>query len=302
MSRRLPAKFIENILETHGESGRRRLADLPRIVDEIAANWSLRVDEPFPNLSYNYVAPCVCVEDGSEAVLKIGFDETDSIVSSEAEFLKILDGDGAVKLLRSDENRRALLLERIVPGENLIKLAAVDDERATTEAVKILKKIRRAPPENAVFSTLEKSVESFLRAEKTAFDFASIKKAQKIFERLVGSSERRLLHGDLHHENILSARREPFLAIDPKGIVGDFGFEISVFLNNPRGWLPANSNGRRTARRRVERFGEAFAIEPRDLRDWAYAEAVLSAWWTIEDGGGGWEKQLARAEIWQGNF
>jgi hypothetical protein len=39
--------------------------------------------------------------------------------------------------------------------------------------------------------------------------------------------------------------REPFLAIDPKGIVGDIGFEISVFLNNPRGWLLSNPDRKR---------------------------------------------------------
>jgi streptomycin 6-kinase len=107
-----------------------------------------------------------------------------------------------------------------------------------------------------------------------------------------------LLHGDLHHQNILSARRDSFLAIDPKGIIGDIGFEISVFLNNPRGWLLPNPDCRKIAQRRVKQFAEAFAIEPRDLCDWAYAEAVLSTWWTLEDGGSDWEKRLACAEIW----
>jgi streptomycin 6-kinase len=104
----------------------------------------------------------------------------------------------------------------------------------------------------------------------------------------------------LHHQNILSARRDSFLAIDPKGIIGDVGFEISVFLNNPRGWLLPNPDCRKIAQRRVKQFAEAFAIEPRDLCDWAYAEAVLSTWWTLEDGGNDWEKWLACAEIWDG--
>jgi streptomycin 6-kinase len=296
----LPTQFTKNVLAVCGTRGRRWLSDLPKIVGEIAEKWSLVVENPFPNLSYNYVAPCVSRADGNRAVLKIGLpEENDSVVFGEANFLKNADGNGAVKLLQFDALRRTLLLERLLPGENLTGLAETNDEEATTEAIRVMNKIRRSPPANHAFPTLEKWVGSFLRAEKTKFDFARVKKAQRIFERLIGSSGQSLLHGDLHHQNILSARRERFLAIDPKGIVGDIGFEISVFLNNPRGWVLTVPDRRKMLCRRVEQFAEAFAIEPGDLRDWAFAEAVLSAWWTIEDGGSDWEKWLACAAIWE---
>lgn len=296
----LHTQFTENVLGVCGTRGRRWLNDLPEIVGEIAEKWSLVVEHPFPNLSYNYVAPCVCLADGSRAVLKIGLpEENDSVIFGEAKFLKILDGSGAVKLLQFDAEHRALLLERLLPGENLIKLAKTDDEQATTHAIRVMNKIRRPPPADHAFPTLDEWVGSFLRAGKTNSDFARVKRAQRIFERLIGSSAQSLLHGDLHHQNILSARREPFLAIDPKGIVGDIGFEISVFLNNPRGWILNVPDRRKMLRRRIEQFAEAFAIEPADLRDWAFAEAVLSAWWTIEGGGSSWEKWLACAAIWE---
>ncbi len=295
----LPENFGRNIFGLHAEKGKQWLDGLPDLVAETSEKWSLAVDEPFPDLSYNFVAPCVC-EGGTNAVLKIGYAEEDSVIFGEAKYLTVLDGKGAVKLLQFDENHCALLLERLLPGENLIELAKTDDEQATANAIRVMKKIRCSPPENTVFPTLEKWIDSFLRAEKTNFDFASVKKARKIFDRLIGSSEQLLLHGDLHHQNILSARRDSFLAIDPKGIIGDIGFEISVFLNNPRGWLLPNPDCRKIAQRRVKQFAEAFAIEPRDLCDWAYAEAVLSTWWTLEDGGNDWEKWLACAEIWDG--
>lgn len=296
----LPKQFTENVLSVCGERGRRWLNDLPKIVGEAAEKWSLVVEKPFPNLSYNYVAPCVSRRDGSRAVLKIGLPEkNDSVVFGEAQFLKIAGGSGAVKLLQFDADYRALLLERLLPGENLVGLAETDDEQATTEAIRVMNKIRRPPPAARAFPTLDEWVGSFLRARKTNFDFARVKRAQRIFERLIGSSAQSLLHGDLHHQNILSARGERFLAIDPKGIVGDIGFEISVFLNNPRGWILSVPDRRKMLCRRVEQFAEAFAIEPGDLRDWAFAEAVLSAWWTIEDGGSDSEKWLACAAIWE---
>lgn len=294
----LPETFKRNICDLHAEKGERWLSDLPELTAKIAEEWRLFVGEPFPNLSYHYVAPCVC-DDGSEAVLKIGFAEKDSIVLSEAKFLNLLNGNGAVKLFRFDEIRCALLLERLMPGKNLVELAKTDDEQATAHAIRVMKKIRCQPPEKIQFPTLENWVASFCRAEKTTFDFTRVKKAQRIFERLIGSSEQQLLHGDLHHQNILSAGREAFMAIDPKGIVGDIGFEISVFLNNPRGWLLTNPDRRTITQRRIKQFAAAFIVEPQDLRDWAYAEAVLSAWWTYEDGGNDWEKWLACADIWE---
>lgn len=298
---RLPENFRRNITDLHAEKGERWLMQIPDLVADISKVWRLVVDQPFQNLSYHFVAPCLC-DDGSEAVLKIGFAEEDSIVAKEAEFLRVVDGDGAVRLFRFDEIRCALLLERLRPGENLVELARNDDEQATAQAIRVLKKIRRLPPKENQFPTLEKWVDSFLGAKKTNFEYARVKKAQKIFERLIGSSERQLLHGDLHHQNILSAQRDGFLAIDPKGIVGEVGFEISVFLNNPRGWLLDAPERGKLLHRRVEQFAEAFALEPGDLRDWAFAEAVLSAWWTIEDGGSDWKNWLACAEIWEANL
>lgn len=297
----LPPRFVANVAGAGGAKGARWLRDLPRIIDEIAGRWSLIVESHFPNLSYNFVAPCVRAN-GAAAVLKIGFPEAHSVIFGEAAFLRAANGNGAVKLLRFDPERRALLLERLTPGESLKRMCAADDEQATRVAAGVLKRIRRQPPPSGEFPTLKSWIDDFQTAEPIAYAGDAMKKAQNHFAELAASSaERLLLHGDFHHQNILSAGGGRFLAIDPKGIVGDIGFEIAVFLNNPRGWLLARPNRRELLRRRVEIFADAFAVEPRNLRKWAYAEAVLSAWWTIEDGGIGAEKWLASAEIWEEN-
>ena len=296
----LPAQFVENVIGVCGKRGQKWLSDLPEIVGKIAEKWTLKVENPFPNLSYNYVAPCVSRADGSRAVLKIGLPEDDDSVSaSEADYLGLMGGNGSVKLLRFDPNNRALLLERLMPGDDLKQMCAADDERATRVAVEILRRIKRAPPLENKFPTLEKWVENFQKFVPADYaDF--IGKAQNYFAELIAASKENLvLHGDFHHQNILSAERESFLVIDPKGIVGDIGFEISVFLNNPRGWLLSHPNARAISERRIEIFAEAFAVAPSDLRKWAYAEAVLSAWWTIEDGGADAGKWLACTAIWE---
>lgn len=295
----LPEDFKENIFGLHAEKGEQWLENLPRLVKEISESWSLVVAKPFLNLSYNFAAPCVCA-DGTKAVLKIGFAEENSIIHNEANFLKLLDGNGVVKLLRNDKNRCALLLERLLPGESLKGICRIDDERATRIAAELLSRINCKTPKTDHFPTLESWTDGFQKAERVNFASEAVKKAKDYFaELMVKSKRQRLLHGDFHHQNILSATRGEFLAIDPKGIVGDICYDISVFLNNPRGWLVTHPNRVKISKRRVEIFAEAFAVEPRNLRKWAYAEAVLSAWWTIEDGGTVAEKWLASAEIWE---
>ncbi len=296
---RLPKKFKRNIFDLHAEKGEQWLDDLPDLIAEMSEKWSLAVDEPFPDLSYNFVAPCVCA-DGTNAVLKIGYNEKDSIVLSEAKFLTVLDGRGAVKLLQFDKNCCALLLERLIPGENLAKLCKTNDEKATLIAIDVMRKICQQPPKNHDFPTLENWINKLQTAAETKFAPRLVAKALNNFEELSDASEQNLLlHGDLHHENILSAERESFLAIDPKGVVGDIGYEIAVFMNNQRRIMRSRQDLRQIIARRIEQFSQSFAIEPLKLRKWAFVQAVLSAWWVFEDTKTSSAKWIDYAEIWE---
>ena len=96
----------------------------------------------------------------------------------------------------------------------------------------------------------------------------------------------------------MTATREPFLAIDPKGIVGNLGYDIGVYLNNFIWW-----NGTRpdlTSRLNivVAQFAEAFEIEPNELRKWAYAQMVLSAWWMFDEMPDIYDNEVVKADVW----
>jgi len=292
----LPERFVRNALGVCGKRGEEWLSDLPKITDEISKKWSLKIERHFPNLSYNYVAPCVC-EGGIEAVLKIGLPEENPEIFSEANFLQISNGAGAVKLLKFDKKHRALLLEKLTPGKHLKEIFRGKEMQAVETAIVVMRKLRREPPANCDFRRLEDWFQGFDRAGNTDFPQECIEKARKIFCES-NSSQKFLLHGDLHHENILSATREEFLAIDPKGIVGDIGYEIAVFLNNHRWWLSSEPDLPEKLNHAVRKFSEVFAIEPQNLKKWAYAQMVLSAWWTFEESGENWQTDLALAEIW----
>ncbi|HSK71137.1 MAG TPA: aminoglycoside phosphotransferase family protein [Pyrinomonadaceae bacterium] len=294
----LPLKFTEVILGAYREEGNLWIERLPEIIGEIEENWSLKAWKPFQNLSYHYVSPCV-LTDGSEAVLKIGFPGDSRTVFSEIKILKFLGGKGAVKLLRFDEKRFCFLLEKLVPGENLKTIYQNEPSEAVKTAIEVMRKFWQNPPENHNFPTLEKWFEGFIEAEKINFAPNYVKKARMFFDELTANSKQQtLLHGDFHHENILSAEREPFLAIDPKGIVGDIGYDISVFLINQANWLKTESNLKGKLDFTILQFAEGFEIEPQNLRKWVFAHSVLSAWWTFEENCENWRDELAFTEIW----
>jgi len=293
----LPEKFARIISEAHGVEGKLWFAALPEIVEKIENDWHLSVSAPFPNLSYHFVAPCA-LADGSEAVLKIGFPEKVSPLFNEAGMLRLYDGLGAVKLLRVNKKRISLLLEKLNAGETLKDFYKNDDRAAVQTAIEILREIKRKPPQKHNFIRLEDWFAGFEKAKITTFPAEKLNKADDFYRELK-SAEEYLLHGDFHHENVLSATRDAFLSIDPKGVVGQIGYEIAVFLNNHHWWLALEPNLKGKLNDAVRQFSEAFAIPPEDLRKWAYAQMVLSAWWTFEENGENWQSDLALAEIWE---
>ena len=295
----LPEKFVGNTLDLCGASGELWLNDLPHIIKILSENWQIKVEKPFENLSYNFVAPCICA-DGSEAVVKIALPLNKPEIFNEAKYLQILGGKGAVKVLNFDEECRAMLLEKLSPGKQLKEIFAGNEQSAVEVAAVLIRKLRRKPPADSEFVLLEVWFENFFkRALNTEFPPECLRKTQEIFCEFNNSSQKFLLHGDLHHENILSAERESFLAIDPKGIIGEIGFETSAFLNNHLYWLAGDLNLREKLIKAVAHFSESFEIKPRDLYKWAFAQMVLSVWWTFEDGGQDWREELWRVKFWE---
>jgi streptomycin 6-kinase len=125
-----------------------------------------------------------------------------------------------------------------------------------------------------------------------------VEQAERLFAELLGSMETPvLLHGDLHHWNILAADRRPWLAIDPKGVVGEPAYEVGALLRNK---LDVAPNISRLTMRRIDQLAEALGFDRQRLVGWCLAQAVLSAWWSYEDHGGGWEEMVEFAEMLDG--
>jgi streptomycin 6-kinase len=230
----------------------------------------------------------VALGDGSEAVVKIA----PGAYGREATFLREACGAGAVRLLAEDAGAGAMLLERVRPGDSLRHLVPRRDAEATAALLAVMERLH---PASADASALPP-----LRGQRRAFDEylarypgevsgplppGMVDRARSLFDDLLSEERRAVrLHGDLHHDNVLRSSREPWLAIDPHGLIGDPGYEAGVVLYNP---CPDRRDDGLLALvpARVEQLADGMGQAVERIAAWGFVKAVLSEVWTDEDGG-----------------
>jgi streptomycin 6-kinase len=197
------------------------LAALEGTAREVAAEWGIEVGAPFALARYSFVAPA-----GRDAVLKVTPPEDDES-DEEADALELWNGAGAVRLLRRDRARRALLLERARPG---IDLASVAEEHATAIAVGVAGRLwkRGLSPGLSPFRSVHDHVPRWL-ANARGHPLAPL--AGELYAPLEKRRDT-LVHGDFHHHNLLASTRG-HLAIDPKPMLGEPEYDVASFLWNP---------------------------------------------------------------------
>lgn len=279
-----------NRRDAHAEWMRR----LPDQVAEAERRWSLRVQEPLDS-SCNYVARARRADAG-EVVVKLRVPGIEFV--RELEALRLYGGRRAVMLLEADPANGAMMLESVRPGRVLADTGS--DEEATTIAASVMRTLWRPAPESHPFTTMsefEGGVE-WLRA-------CSENKASPIPTTLAGRAEGLLrefaasrdapvlLHGDLHHYNILSAERVPWLAVDPKGVVGDPAYEVGPLLYNR---LFETGSPASVLKRRVDQMSEELGFDRDRIVGAAIPRAVLAAWPCGSDGEP-WRDPLRCAEL-----
>lgn len=295
----IPEDFARIQTSLHGDAGAAWLDRLPTLTEEFEERWSMSVSPPFPNLSYNWVAPALR-ESGTPAVLKLSF-PGEKEFGAEAAALEVFAGGGICRLLELDLDKGAMLLERLEPGTPLTTLRS--DEEATATAAGVMKKLWRPAPAGHAFPTVSDWARGFGRLRRRFGGGAGpmparlVEEAESLFADLLASQgEPLLLHGDLHQENILKADRESWLAIDPKGVVGEAAYDTAALLHNPAEALTA-PNPKRLLERRLDVLSGELGLDRSRLRAWGLAQAVLAAYWTLEDGGSVWDEALIFARL-----
>ena len=249
------------------------LESLPPRAAECAERWSLRLGEPFGQGHVSLTVP-VTASDGGQAVLKLNFPEEES--AHEADALAHWHGEGAVRLLEADHEQYALLVERADPGTSLWEVG--DDEEATLIASSVLRRLWRRPaPDGHPYRMLAAEAEHWtaqVRSDWEAlgrpFERSLVDAAAASARELAGSQPKVVLcHQDLQGSNILRAQREPWLAIDPKPIVGEPAFDVASLLRDRR-W----SIDRGMISKRLDLLAAELDLERDRMQGWGLVHAL----------------------------
>jgi streptomycin 6-kinase len=224
---------------------------------------------------------------GSAAVVKDlkPFDDVEDELRG-VHYLAWRDGKGAVKLL--DLDGQCLLLE-YAGSTRLVDYLGEHGDRAATEIAAASMLQLFSPSERSIPSDLQPLRERFAslfrkaEADRREGMATLYVEAASIAERLLTNPvDVRPLHGDLHHENILHGPRG-WLAIDPKGVLGDPGFDTANWFYNPLGRLDLCLNPERIVFM-AGSFAKALGLDMRHILDHAIAYGCLSSSWHAADG------------------
>ena len=293
----IPEHLIQTTLGLHGEAGQEWLDRLPSLIAVCEAQWVITLHAPFAHLTYNYAAPATR-SDGTAVVVKACF--PDQNYMHEIGALLLFAGRGSVQLLEAE--RGVLLLEALQPGTPLLDLA--DDAAAITIATSVMRDLWRPAPTIHEFPTVGDWALGFTRL-RARFDGGTgplpphlVARAESLWATLQASAAPpALLHGDLNFGNILAADRAPWLAIDPKGLVGEPAYEVGVLLRDPLPRILSAAHPASLLARRIDQLADELALDKARIHGWGLAQAVLSAWWSIEDNQTGWQDAIACAEV-----
>ncbi|MFI5885357.1 aminoglycoside phosphotransferase family protein [Streptomyces sp. NPDC051554] len=273
----IPAGLVASYESFGGKAGEAFAAALRERAERFLGQWELRLDGPSMNGRCALVLP-VLRADGTPAVLKL--QDVDEETAGEPVALRVWDGDGAVRLLEADADTGTLLLERLDAGRVLADLP--DSREATLVVARLLARL------TAVEAPAGMRRLGDIAAEWPHRTSAALPRVCDPAERrliadcaaavreVAGEPGDRLLHWDLHFENVLAADRAPWIAIDPKPLAGDPGFDLLPALWNR---FDADEVGWR-----FDAMTEVLGLDRDRARAWTLGRVLQNALWAVEDG------------------
>jgi len=235
--------------------------------------WSLVADGPPIHTASSDLLPVM--RGGTPAMLKIARSDEER---RGAAVMVWYDGDGAVRVLET--NGAALLLERPQTLRSLAEMSAGGSDDEATRILCATAELLHAPRPGEIPLHLV-PLDRWFRALTSSPDPLLARAAGTARALLAEPQDVVVLHGDIHHGNVLDGAGRGWLAIDPKGLHGERAFDYAnIFCNPDR--ATATAPGRLA--RRLDTVSEAAHLDRGRLLKWVVAYAGLSAAWSLEDG------------------
>ena len=279
----------------------------PGAVPELAERWSLTLGYPFDAETTSYVVPGERA-DSTPVVLKLIYPHyPETPFAQEVAGLRMWDGRGIVRLLEADAEIGAQLLERATPGTSALELGESD---ALPIAAQVLLRMWSAPagPDPEIKTVAEQAriwageIERDWNEAGEPYERELLDRTTSTLRTLAHAVAARpveelvLVHGDLHHGNVLRAEREPWLAIDPKPMLGEREYDTRAPLCDRREALFASEDPSARLKRRLDVLLRALGdLDARRALEWAFV--VELTWCTIGLGEPGPDGDSARIQL-----
>jgi streptomycin 6-kinase len=199
-----------------------------------------------------------------------------------ARALEAFQGQGAVHLFEQDQG--ACLME-FAEGPSLKTLVEKDGDNSATEILcQTIAKLHTSELHPfGDLPTLDTHFESLFERAKREIPGSLYRSGANMIKKLLRSPRKiKVLHGDLHHENVLFSSKRGWLAIDPKGLVGEDAYEVANTFYNPRS-LSGKIGSLESIQTRCHIFSERLNRDSRRILEFTFAHGCLSAAWHEED-------------------
>ncbi|MFI2414426.1 aminoglycoside phosphotransferase family protein [Streptomyces sp. NPDC018947] len=281
----VPRSLAASYARSFGEAGRVWIAGLPALAAELLDRWELQRDGAAGAGQASLVLP-VLRRDGTRAVLglQIPREQTTAALIG----LRTWNGEGTVRLLDHDPGTGAMLLERLDATRTLTSIE--DDDVALGILAGLQARLVRvpAPPGlRGLGDIATRMLEEVPRAAGALADPADrrlLRDWASAVAELAGEPGDRMLHWDLHYDNVLAAEREPWLAIDPEPLAGDPGFDLWPALDSRWDDVVVKGGAPRVVRRRFDLLTEVLGLDRARATGWTLGRLLQNALWDIADG------------------
>lgn len=289
----LNTALMNNVKAVYGEAGARWLVELPRHLNALVERWNIQSLQPLDNLSYHFVAR-VKLASGLVAILKTA--PKQAPLMAEAEWLQTHKKRVPI-VLQVDRDLNAFLMEKCEPGVSLKSFVQKDDEKASRILAEVILDLQSVNAKHVTpYQHISEHIStySYLHGH---IDQEIIDHAKALFSELCKDrSQDIVLHGDLHHDNILQ-HDDSWYVIDPHGSIGHPCAEIGPMIFNPLDNFPGHLPVSRIIERRLQILADCLPFDLARIKDWAFCLALRSAAWDIEGFGKPHDRTLEIAKI-----